>query len=141
MFSSDTFFVVGLLAFAWLLQIMFSSWQMKRFHAKTQKLRRLGTHTSIGMAGTTYKRKTYTVLVVDDNLRVTAAEKLSGVSVLAGSKPVPEMVGIHLDDIGKGDPPAGVADKTWQSFDLGADFIRRKLARGQAAAEPDDDSN
>lgn len=141
MFSANTFFIVGLLAFAWLLQIFFSSWQMKRFHNRTQELRRLGTYTSIGMAGTTYKRKTYTVLVVDDNLRVTAAERLSGVTVLAGSKPVPEMIGIHLDDIGKGDPPAGVAEKTWKSFDLGADFIRRKLERKQAAAEPDDSSD
>ena len=135
MFSSEAIAIVGLLAAAWLLQIFLSSWPMKRFHERTQQMRKLGEYTSVGVAGSMYKRKVYTVVAVDEDGRVTAAEKLSGTTVLAKSKPVPEVVGLHLDELGKGDPPAGVDQKTWDSFDMGADFVRKKLAR---EAEPQD---
>ena len=69
--------------------------------------------------------------------RITAAEKLSGVTVLAAAKQVPEAVGLHLDEIGRGDPPAGVDQKTWDSFDMAADFVRKKLAREGDTRESD----
>lgn len=135
MFGSNTILIVGLLAAAWLLQIFLSSWQMKRFHDKTQQMRSLGKYTSVGLAGSMYRRKTYTVIAVDEDGRVTGAERLSGTTVLAGAKTVPEVIGLHLDELGRGDPPAGVDGKTWESLDMGADFIRKKLAR--EAQSPD----
>lgn len=126
--------IVMLLAGAWLLQIWLSSQQMRTFNKRSQQLRRMGTHMAIGLAGTTYRRKVYTTLVTDADHRVVAAEELAGFTVFAGSKPVPEAVGLSLDEVGRGDPPAGVSKKTWASLDHGAGFIRNKLAKDAAAA-------
>ncbi len=139
MFSSEAILIVGLLAAAWLLQIFLSSWQMKRFHDRTRAMRRLGKYTSVGVSGSMYKRKVYTVIAVDEEGRVAAAERLSGSTVMAGAKPVPEVVGLHLDEIGRGDPPDGVDQKTWDSFDMGADFIRKKLAREAESTDSDEE--
>lgn len=128
--------VVLLLAGAWLLQIYLSSQQMRRFHSKSQQLRRMGTHMAIGLAGTTYRKKVYTALVTDADDLVVAAEELGGWTVFAGSKPVPQAVGMSLARVGRGDPPDGVSPKTWASLDHAAGFIRNKLAKESAAITP-----
>jgi DNA-binding transcriptional regulator of glucitol operon len=126
--------IVMLLVAAWLLQIWLSSQQMRAFHKKSQQLRKMGTHMAIGLAGTTYRRKIYSTLVTDADHRVVAAEELGGFTVFAGSKPVPAAVGMSLDEVGRGEPPAGVSAKTWASLDHAAGFIRNKLAKDAAAA-------
>jgi DNA-binding transcriptional regulator of glucitol operon len=117
---------------AWAVQIMLSSQQMRRFHRRSQTLRRLGTHMATGVSGTMYRRKVYAVLVVDADRRVAAAEQLSGSTILANLKPVPQLVGLDLDVVGKGEPPAGVSVKRWAAFDHAAGFIRDELNRPQA---------
>jgi DNA-binding transcriptional regulator of glucitol operon len=114
---------------AWAVQIMLSSQQMRRFHRRSQKLRRLGTHMATGVSGTIYRRKLYALLVVDADRKVAAAEQLSGWTVAASLKPVPQLVGLDLDVVGKGEPPAGVSVKQWAAFDHAAGFIRDELAR------------
>ncbi len=128
--------VVVLLAGAWLLQIWLSSQQMRQFNRKSQELRRMGTHMAIGLAGTTYRKKVYTVLVTDADDLVVAAEELGGWTVFAGSKPVQQAVGLSLTTVGRGDPPAGISSKTWASLDHAAGFIRNKLAKESAAVTP-----
>jgi hypothetical protein len=114
---------------------MLSNYQMARFHRRSQKLRRLGTHMATGVSGNMYRRKVYGLLVTDGSRTVVAAEQLSGWTVAAGLKPVPELVGLDLDVVGKGDPPAGVRAKQWAAFDHAADFIRDELARTPARRE------
>lgn len=128
--------IVLVLAGAWFAQILLSNMQMRRFHRTSQQWRRLGTSMAIGMAGTTYRRKTYSVLVIDDDARVVKAGKLSGFTVAAGLKPVPAVEGMALDDIGQGPPPSGVSQKTWKALDHAAGFLRRKLAKNAADADP-----
>jgi len=133
--SGTSVFIVLALAAAWLVQIMFSSWQMLRFHRQNQELRKLGTMMSTGVSGTTYRRKVYATVVTDDSHHVTAAGRLSGFTVIAGMKPVEEVVGMHIDQIGEGEPPAGVKQKTWDALGHAAGFIRAKIAK-EAATEP-----
>jgi DNA-binding transcriptional regulator of glucitol operon len=130
--------VVVALAAAWFGQILLSSHQMRRFHRVSQQWRREGSAMAIGLAGTTYRSKTYAVVVVDDDRRVVRAGRLSGFTVAAGMKPVPEVVGMHLDRIGRGEPPAGVSPKTWAALDHAASFIRRKLEKEAAEMESRD---
>lgn len=129
----DGFVIVIVLAGAWLVQIVLSSLQMKRFHASTQRLRKTGSRLSIGLAGSTYRRKVYTAVVVDDNQIVTGAGRLGGITVVAGMRELPEIVGLHLDRVGKGQPPEGIDSKTWASLDHAADFIRKQIAKERAA--------
>jgi DNA-binding transcriptional regulator of glucitol operon len=120
------------LAGAWLLQIVLSSLQMRRFHRTSQEWRRLGSAMAVGMAGTTYRRKTYAVVVIDEAARVVKAGKLSGFTIAADLKPVEAVEGMALDLIGRGAPPQGVNAKTWAALDHAAGFLRRKLAKEAA---------
>ncbi len=127
--------VVLLLAGAWLLQIFLSSRQMARFHRKTQEWRREGAAMAIGLAGTTYRRKTYGVVVVDEDWKVVKAGRLSGFTVAASLKPVEQAIGMTVDQVGRGEPPPGVEAKTWAALDHAAGFLRKK--RDQHAVEVD----
>jgi DNA-binding transcriptional regulator of glucitol operon len=133
--DSSTVAVLVALVGAWAVQIVLSNHQMRRFHRRTQALRRLGTHMATGVAGNIYRRKVYAVLVVDGDRRVVAAEQLSGWTVAARLKPVPELVGLDLDVVGTGDPPPGVSAKRRAAFDHAAGFIRNELARTPARRE------
>ena len=129
--ESSTIAVLVALVGAWAVQIMLSNRQMKVFHRRSQQLRRLGTHMATGVAGTMYRRKVYALVVVDGDRKVVAAEHLSGWTVAARLKPVANVVGLDLDIVGKGDPPAGVPAKQWAALDHAADFIRAELAKPQ----------
>jgi DNA-binding transcriptional regulator of glucitol operon len=84
---------------AWILQLGLSYLQMKRFYKKVRRLRKGGCLGAIGKEGSMYKRKLYTVLVVDENDRVVHAEQLNGWTVFASLRPVPEVVGVTLADL------------------------------------------
>lgn len=125
MFESKTIALLVILVVAWLIQLGLSTWQMHRFHSRALSLRRLGSAMSIGMAGSNWKRKTYVVVVIDQSDVVIAAERLAGFTIFAGLQPVPNVIGLRLDDLGVGTPPAGVNDKTWAAFEQGAGFLQR----------------
>jgi DNA-binding transcriptional regulator of glucitol operon len=134
MFEPTTIAIVVTLFIVWGVQIFLSNMQMKRFHDRSQKLRRMGTLMSIGLAGNMYKRKVYVSVVVDEESNVVAAEELSGWTVLANAKPIPDMAGRSVWEIGRGDPPRGISSKTWSAIDHAASFIRKKVDPVRAAA-------
>lgn len=125
----DGLTIALVLAGAWLLQIVLSNIQMKRFHATTQRLRKTGTRLAIGLSGSTYRRKVYTAVVTNDDDIVTAGGRLGGFTVAASMREMPEIVGMHLDRVGKGEPPDGIDAKTWASLDHAAEFIRKQIAK------------
>jgi DNA-binding transcriptional regulator of glucitol operon len=133
--DSTTIALLIVLVGAWLLQIFMSNWQMRRFHRRSQEMRRTGTDMAVGLAGTTYRTKTYAVLVVDLFRKVTAAGYLRGFTVFADMKELPQLEGMDLDEIGRGDPPDGVPDKTWKALDHAAGFIRKKLANSSTGSD------
>ncbi len=135
MFESRTIAILVLLVAAWGFQIWLSNQQMRRFHGRSQKLRRLGKYMAIGLAGNTYRRKTYAVLVIDDEHRVVAAEYLSGFTIFASLRPIEGVTGMDLDRVGEGHPPPGVSVKTWDALEHAAGFIRNQLAKEEAAGE------
>lgn len=135
MFEPTTIAIVVGLFLVWTVQIFLSNMQMQRFHKRSQVLRRQGSLMAIGIAGNMYRRKVYVVVVVDDDAQVTAIEELSGFTVLAKSEPVPGMEGRSVWEIGRGDSPPGLDDKTWEAIDHAASFIRKKVDPVRAAAE------
>ena len=135
MFEPTTIAIVVGLFLVWTVQIFLSNIQMQRFHKRSQILRRQGALMAIGIAGNMYRRKVYVVVVVDDDGIVTAIEQLSGFTVLATAKPVAGTVGMSVWEVGRGDPPVGIDDKTWEAIDHAASFIRKKVDPVRAAAE------
>ncbi len=131
------FVIVMLLAGAWLLQIWLSSRQMRRFHADSQRLRKLGKYMAIGLAGTTYRRKVYTALAVDDAGKAITAIQLGGFTVFARSRTIEGIAGMPLEQIGQGEPPPEISQKTWASLDHAAGFIRKKFSEPVTPKEVD----
>lgn len=135
MFEPTTIAIVAALAGLWGIQVFLSTLQMRRFHKRSQQLRRQGAHMAVGVAGNMYKRKVYVVVVVDTAGRVTAAEQLSGFTILASLRPIPGMEGRDVWEIGRGEPPPKVSDKAWAAIDHAAGFLRKKIDPIRSAAE------
>lgn len=91
--------IIILFVAAWVLQLGLSFLQMNRFYKKVHQLRKDGSLGAIGMEGSMYKRKLYTVLVVDANDRIVHAEQLNGWTVFANLRPVPEVIGLPMADL------------------------------------------
>jgi glucitol operon activator protein len=121
-------------ALVWVLQLVFSLFQTRRFHGRVAVLRKGSYATGIGYSGSTWKTKVYGVLVVNDELSIIAAEKLSGFTVFAALKPVPALVGLQLDRLSSDQPVTGVSKKAWNAFQNAAGYI---MAHHEADADDD----
>ena len=93
-FPTILFGLVGM----WILQFGLAFWQMRRFYGRLTSLRHDGL-TAVGLSGNRYKGRAYAVLTVDENNRIVHAEKFSGWTIFAGLKPVPELIGMSLDEV------------------------------------------
>ena len=90
-----------LLGAVWLLQLVLAYQQAQRFMARARALRRLG-RVSIGASPRRLRGRAYVVISVGPDGRLTAAEALRGVTVLASARPVPSLVGLRAVDLAAG---------------------------------------
>lgn len=88
----------GLLAVMWALQFGLTYFQMKKYTKRLKVIRQDGL-TSVGMSGGKYKGRTYGILTVDENNQIIHAEKMAGWTNFSNLKPVPDLVGMNLDQI------------------------------------------
>ncbi|RCK75057.1 MAG: hypothetical protein ANABAC_1774 [Anaerolineae bacterium] len=94
-----TMIILGL-AGAWLLQLLLSYFQLRRFYGRVSQFRKTGNIVSIGVAGSTWKRRQYAILVVDPKTEIIhQSEQLSGWTVLASLKPVHGLEGMTIKDL------------------------------------------
>ena len=133
------------IAFVWMLQLVLSLLQTRRLYRKVEELRKLGGITSVGVSGRNWTLKNYGVLVVDTARTITHAQRLSGITVFAGLKDVPELVGKRLSVLDGRTAVPGVSKKLWAAFQSAADFIAKHdqraadaTAEHQAERDPTD---
>jgi glucitol operon activator protein len=105
----DYFPWLAALGLAWILQFFLSIRQMRRFYRRVAELKRMGRAT-IGVGGGTYRGRAYAVVVADPAGRVLTAEIMSGFSVFAGLRPMPEVKGWNLKALCDA-PPASLNAK------------------------------
>lgn len=86
------------LAFAYGLQLLLTGWQAKRYYKRLKVLRKAGM-TSVGMAGGKWSGRVYGVLVVDEDYKILHAEKMSGMTIFSGLKPIDSLVGLNAKDL------------------------------------------
>lgn len=110
-------------AFVWMLQLILSLLQTKRFHRRIAELRKMGPATSIGYSGKNWTGKKYGVLVVDDERNVVRAEKLTGFTVFSNLKEVPVLAGVPMERLLQSDPLPGVKKSLWDAFTNAAEYI------------------
>jgi glucitol operon activator protein len=89
------------LAAAWMIQMLLTWQQAKRFMAEVRQLRKQGK-VSIGSSGSRMRGRAYVALAVSPEDRVTAARRLMGATVFARPKPVPELVGLSATEMSNG---------------------------------------
>ncbi len=129
--STATLIIVGL-ALAWSLQYVLAFWQLRRFYGRVAALRRDGI-VSIGMSGSTWRRKQYAVLVVDQNGKIVHAEQLYGWTVFAKLKPVPGLAGRPLSDLSDDHIEMAIPDKLLSAFRNAATYIQDRDKRAESA--------
>lgn len=86
------------LALAYGIQLLLTGWQAKRYYKRLKELRKAGL-TSVGMAGGKWTGRTYGVLVIDEDKRIVHAEKMSGMTIFSGLRPVEGLVGLDVAEL------------------------------------------
>lgn len=133
-----TFIVIGL-ALAWGIQYVFAFFQMRRYYGRIAELRRKGK-VSTGVAGSSWRRRQYAVLVVDANDRIVHVEELSGWTVFAALKPVRGLDGRPLSDLDDESLKLPVSDKLLLALRNAASYFKEAANKAQAAAPGEDNS-
>ena len=87
-----------LLVVMWALQFGLTYLQMKKYTKRLKIIRQAGL-TAVGMSGSKYKGRTYGILTVDDNNQIIHAEKMSGLTTFSNLRPVPDLVGMTIEQI------------------------------------------
>jgi len=88
----------GLLVVMWILQFGLTFLQMRKYTARLKIIRQDGL-TSVGMSGSKYKGRTYGILTVDKNNKIIHAEKMAGWTNFSNLRPVPDLVGMNVEQI------------------------------------------
>ncbi len=114
------FLVVGLL---WVVQLILSLFQTRRFYKKYYELKKDGDASSIGMAGSNWKRKIYAVLVVNKEREIIHACKLSGFTVFANLKKVNSLKGSKIYELEENPEKLDLDKKLLEAFINSAKFI------------------
>jgi DNA-binding transcriptional regulator of glucitol operon len=96
---------VAILALAvWLVQLGLAYRQAQLFSKRIGALRKLGV-CATGLAGGMYRGRIYAVLVAHPQTHhIIKAERLQGLTVFAGLKPVPQLEGYTIDDLLRDQP-------------------------------------
>jgi glucitol operon activator protein len=121
--------IIIALAFVWTLQYLLTFRQMRRFYRRIAQLRRDGV-LSVGMAGSTWRRKQYAVLVVDEHCGIVHAEQLSGWTVFARLKPIPGLVGQPMNHLWTDDVEVPVPPKLLRALRDASTYIKNKMIDG-----------
>lgn len=126
--------IILLLVAAWIAQLALALWQTRRYLRRVSTLRKDGK-TSVGMAGSAWRKRVYAVLVAEDEGKIIHAEEFSGWTVFATLKPVPDLVGQTVKEIVEGKPETfGINKKIFLAFQNSAS----ELINSDKLAEVDD---
>ena len=107
--------ILVLLVFMWIAQFGLAYWQMKRFYARLKTLRQGGL-TAVGLGGDRYKGRNYAVLTIDQDNIIVHAEKFSGWTIFSQLRPVPDLVGLSLQDVLNNEATLPVSKKLQAAF-------------------------
>jgi DNA-binding transcriptional regulator of glucitol operon len=129
--------IFALVIAAWVLQLVLSTFQYRRYYSRLKELRKEGARTAVGMVGSNWKTKAFGVLVVDDDDVIVRAEKLSGWTVFANLKPVEGVTGLPIQALDAEEPVAGVRKRIWRALQAAKTYLEEEETRKKDAASPE----
>lgn len=124
------FLVVGVL---WIAQFGAAYLQMRRFYTRLKEVRRGGL-TAVGLGGGQYKGRSYAVLTVNSFGTIVHAEKFDGWTVFARLQPVPELLGMSLEEILAHPEQLPVSAKLQTAFHNAARDIQKARVEGKGVS-------
>jgi len=132
-------FIILAMGIAWAIQYGLAYLQLKRFYRRVSELRRLGT-VSVGKAGSAWRRRVFTVLVVDRERIIQHVEQLAGWTVFANLKPLTGLEGRPMSDLFNDSLALPVTRKQLLALRNAAEFIiqlddRKKVKSEEKEAE------
>ncbi len=107
--------IFGLLVVMWSLQFGLTYLQMRKYTKRLKIIRQDGI-TAVGMSGSKYKGRTYGILTVDKNNQIIHAEKMSGWTTFSNLRPVPDLVGMTIEQILDEDNELPISKKLQLAF-------------------------
>jgi DNA-binding transcriptional regulator of glucitol operon len=132
--------IFALVIVAWVLQLVLSTFQYRRYYGRLRELRKEGDRTAVGMVGSNWKTKAYGVLVVDKNDVILRAEKLSGWTVFANLKPVEGVVGLPIQALEAEEPIPGVRKRIWHALQEAKTYLDEEEAKEENAEPAETDA-
>ncbi|MCA9916475.1 MAG: hypothetical protein KC445_00915 [Anaerolineales bacterium] len=96
--AQNAVFIFIALVVMWIAQFGMAYLQMKRFYGRLKVVRKGGL-TAVGQGGGQYKGRAYAVLTIDDDNKIVHAEQFKGWTVFAKLRPVPEFIGMPLEEL------------------------------------------
>lgn len=124
------FLILGAL---WLIQFGLAYWQMRRFYQRMITLRQSGL-TAIGLSGNRYKGRAYAVLTIDEDDRIIHAEQFSGWTVFAQLKPMPQLIGMSLQELLNNEAHLPISKKLRPAFANAARDLQAARDKGKISA-------
>ncbi|GJM39792.1 MAG: hypothetical protein DHS20C20_00740 [Ardenticatenaceae bacterium] len=96
--AENAVFIILALVVMWIVQFGMAYLQMKRFYGRLKVVRKGGL-TAVGQGGGQYRGRAYAVLTIDDNNIIVHAEQFKGWTVFARLRPMPEIIGMSLQEL------------------------------------------
>ncbi len=121
------FLLIGVL---WALQLLLAYQQARHFLARARALRRHG-RVSIGASPRRLRGRTFVVVAVGSDDRITAAETLQGITVFANAKPAPALVGRKAADLAAGAEVPGLPPNVLTAARQAAAFVHPDRASSE----------
>ena len=126
-----------LLAVMWALQFGLTYIQMRKYTKRLKIIRQDGL-TAVGMSGSKYKGRTYGILTIDDQNRVIHAEKMSGWTTFSNLRPVPDLVGMNVQEIISDETVLPVSKKLRAAFQSAAKDLLKARSDGSTNGSQED---
>ncbi|MCL4299387.1 MAG: transcriptional regulator [Anaerolineae bacterium] len=123
-------FIFLVLVALWLIQFGLAYRQMRHFYQRMITLRRSGL-TAVGLSGNRYKGRAYAVLTIDEDDRIIHAEQFSGWTVFAQLKPIPQLIGMSLQELLNNEAGLPVSKKLRPAFANAARDLQAARDKGK----------
>lgn len=123
-------FIFLVLVALWLIQFGLAYRQMRHFYQRMITLRRSGL-TAVGLSGNRYKGRAYAVLTIDEDDRIIHAEQFSGWTVFAQLRPIPQLIGMSLQELLNNEAGLPVSKKLRPAFANAARDLQAARDKGK----------
>ena len=127
--------LLGAVVAGLVVQAGFTMRQTNAFSAAVRELRRHGS-VAVGGAGRRYRGGTaFVAIASDDSGRITRGISLTGWTTFARPRALPQVEGLRLCDLRRGDPIASVDDRARQALQNAAQTLQAHVAKRSGAEQ------